>query len=675
MGLEAPLALLGLLAAGIPFLVHRLRRTDPLRRVLPTFALLERAEASRKRARALTDRLLLALRVALLALAAVALSTPFVTARVPFGDGTVAATAIVLDDSMSMLRSQGGTTLLSAARRRAQEALASLPAGSEVALVLGGRPARVLLVRTDDLGAAERALDTLPESTGRATDLTEALRLALREVRGSVLAVRRIMLLSDFAPHATVRGAELSTAGVDLVVEPLGNAAPAVNAYIASVRVARKEQKEQADTLAVEIEIRATGAAPERTTVNIVQAGRPLAHGEIALHSGTGTTVLEVPRPSSSSDPAAEVRIEIDDALDADDSAAVLLTPPRAVQLLAVNGDPHPASDDDELRYLLQALALVPEDQGAVSVRNVDAEALARHDFVGTDVLVLANVPAPGPQLAERIGAFVRQGGGLVIAAGDHIVPRAYERAFAPLLPCRIAAVARARDVSFAPAAASTLLPHGALGLSRTNAHAHLVLEADVDAEILLRFADGEPVIVSGEAGEGRVSVLAATLDDGWSDLPLRPGYLPLVWGLVRDAARMSGRPAGDVEPGGAVSLAVPPGALRMEVVAPDGSRHGFDNLQGTASVAFRDTDDPGAYRVLASGRTRTLRDVPQGGFVVRAPSQESVLSPQTLPEIALEAGRKRAASATIRRPLSPWFFLACALFALAEGWLRSRRR
>ena len=46
MGLETPLALLGLLAAAIPFVIHRLRRTDPIRRSLPTFALLERAEAA-----------------------------------------------------------------------------------------------------------------------------------------------------------------------------------------------------------------------------------------------------------------------------------------------------------------------------------------------------------------------------------------------------------------------------------------------------------------------------------------------------------------------------------------------------------------------------------------------------------------------------------------------------
>ena len=185
MGLEAPLALFGLLAAAIPFIVHRLRRTDPVRRVLPTFALLQQAEAARRRTRGLTDLLLLAARVALLVVAALALGAPFVIARVPFGDGRPAATAIVIDDSMSMLRGRGGATLLARAVARAREVVASLPPGSEAALVLGGAAPRVLASRSDDLASIERSLDDVPTTSARGTDLRAAVALALQELRAS----------------------------------------------------------------------------------------------------------------------------------------------------------------------------------------------------------------------------------------------------------------------------------------------------------------------------------------------------------------------------------------------------------------------------------------------------------------------------------------------------------
>ena len=45
MGLETPLALLGLAAAVLPWLAHRIRRRDLVPVVLPTFALLLQVEA------------------------------------------------------------------------------------------------------------------------------------------------------------------------------------------------------------------------------------------------------------------------------------------------------------------------------------------------------------------------------------------------------------------------------------------------------------------------------------------------------------------------------------------------------------------------------------------------------------------------------------------------------
>ena len=142
MGLETPLALLGLLAAALPWIAHRIRRRDLEPVPLPTFALLRKAEARKRRSRGLTDLLLLALRIAIVISAALGLAAPYVTARLSFGDGSVASAVIVIDDSLSMMRREGNETLLAAAVERARRAIASLPEGSEVALVTGGQRAR-----------------------------------------------------------------------------------------------------------------------------------------------------------------------------------------------------------------------------------------------------------------------------------------------------------------------------------------------------------------------------------------------------------------------------------------------------------------------------------------------------------------------------------------------------
>lgn len=672
MGLEAPLALLGLLAAAIPFIVHRMRRTDPVRRVLPTFALLQQAEAARRRTRGLTDLLLLAARVALLVVAAVALGAPFVMARVPFGDGRPAATAIVIDDSMSMLRGHGGASLLARAVARTREVIASLPPGSEVALVLGGAPPRVLAPRSDDLASTGHALDDLLATSARATDLRGAVSLALPELRASRQSERRLLLLSDFAPHPALATDALKLGGVQLTIEPLGEGTAGTNVAVVAADVRRGSDRE---ALAVSVELRATGTAPARVPIELRRGNAVLAKGEATLTEGTGKAQLEVPTPPRGEDPTAEVRVVIDDDLDADDALGVLLAPQGGVRLLAVNGDPKPSSETDELRYLARALELVPDTEGAVESRQIDADALAQHDLAEFDVVLLANVAAPSRALAEHLAAFVRAGGGLVIAPGDHVEPRAYAAAFGDLLPCHVTTIARGRSLGFAAAEPSALLPRGSLGLAQAIVDAHLVLEAADDAETPLRFTDGSPAVVSRAADRGRVTVLATTIDADWTDLPLRPGFLPLAWALVREAAQRGGQAVRPVRGGESVSLPVPPGARHIEVVAPDGSRHPFDLRAGQISIAFDRTRTPGAYRVFASSGPGALRDIPRASFVVRAPPEESVLGPRSVPATKRLDSSVSDLGNTVRRSFAPLLFLACAALALLEGLLRAPRR
>ena len=125
--------------------------------------------------------------------------------------------------------------------------------------------------------------------------------------------------------------------------------------------------------------------------------------------------------------------------------AGVLVRPSDAIQVMLVNGDPHPASIEDELHYATRALRLSADTHGALGLRAVDASALAKYDLTQVDVLVLANAEAPEPAVAERITRFVQQGGGVIIAAGDHVQALAnYQRSlslnrFQPEVAARVA--------------------------------------------------------------------------------------------------------------------------------------------------------------------------------------------------------------------------------------------
>ena len=49
------------------------------------------------------------------------------------------------------------------------------------------------------------------------------------------------------------------------------------------------------------------------------------------------------------------------------------------------------------------------------------------------------------------------------------------------------------------------------------------------DAQVLARFDAGAPALVERQVGSGRVLLWASTLDLSWSDLPLKPVFLPFV--------------------------------------------------------------------------------------------------------------------------------------------------
>jgi hypothetical protein len=398
-----------------------------------------------------------------------------------------------------------------------------------------------------------------------------------------------------------------------------------------------------------------------------------VASTDLQVVSGRARDVMHVPTPEPEADPTALLRIEAVDAIEADNVAGVLLRPSDAVQVMLVNGDPHPASSRDELHYAMRALRLASDAQSGLQLRAVDASALAKYDLTQVDVLVLANAEPPDAAIAERIVRFVQQGGGLIVASGENVRAHGYNALLSEVLPCRIGARTEGGELGFVVAGGSRLLPPGPTGLDQARARRRLMLECRSDAQ--LRFSDGTPALAVQDIGRGRSALLATTLDDEWTDLPLRPGYLPLLSRLIRDAARASFAISGPVSAGSEVQVAVPPDAAQLEVLGPGGTAQRHDDLAGKRSIAFAQTEAAGPYRVLAAASHGALLDVPRGAFVVETPRSESDLTP--LQGVEGWSGRSGGgtSAAHIRQSLMPYLLVVFALLVLGEGVLRLRPR
>ena len=616
--------------------------------------------------------LLLAARIALIVALAVAVADPFITVRLAYGDGRTASVAIVIDDSMSMARRGTHGSLAEEAVAAAGDAIGALPEGSEVAVVLAGRPARLVVPRTDDLGAAQQALDTIATRTARGTDLATATARALRELAGARNEARRLLVLTDGARHAALDSIRFPDSRVGVDVQILEARSTANRAIVSALAVPDPTTPGRAS---VSVEVRAYGAdaAREPTRLSLRRDGAEIDHAELDLSSGVGRATLHGPLVTEG-DPSATLLLSGEDALDVDDERAVLLRPPSAVRALVVDGDPNPLRDRDEVGYVTRALDLSPASAGGIGYRVVDADAFATHELAGWDVVVLANVRVPPPHTAERLAELVEGGGGLLVAAGDRVDTRAYEARLGSLLPARIRSVATADPpIGLHRASSAEIVPEPS-GLDGTHATRRFVLEAEPGAHVELVFDDGAPALVVGAHGDGHTGILALPLDLDWSDLPYRPGFLPLVAELVRRLAPRSSLPDEPVEPGTTVSISPPPGAARITVVDPIGRRHVSN---GTNPFELSATELAGAYRVEVASSGSAPTEDGQSAFVVAPPAEESNLAPGPAPEDLADAGPNVAVGgegATVKQSMAHWIFLFAGLLVVAEALLRSRR-
>ncbi len=545
MGFETPLALLALAAAGLPIVAHLLRRQDLPARRLPTIALLRRAEASSKKRVRLVDLLLLIVRVLLIGLAAMALAKPFVRVGLAYGDGSVASVAIVVDDSMSMA-GRGEPSLLDRAVDRAVEVVESLPRGSEVAVVLAGKPARILVARTDERGATARALDDARGSSARGTDLAGAIELAERELAGARFSERRLLVLTDGAANAGLSDVRLPS-GVDVSFERIGDDGPVPNAAVVDARALPDPTTPGRFSIAVEV--RAWEMDGQARSVVLERAGEELARQPFTIVEGGARVTLHASLDPEN--PAATVRLGgEEDALPADDARGVAIREPAGARILVVEGDAGPTRGNDGARFLARAIDLAPPEGGALTRRQVDPETLAAMDASDADVIVLANVPAPSPRVAARLREHVERGGGLLIAPGAHFDSRAYLARLGELLPAHPRAATAAEIGGPHVARGTTLLPEGSTGLDEAHTRRRIGFD-DVapNAETQLVFDDGAPALLVASHGDGKVALLATTLDDAWTDLPYRPGYLPRSSHSSGSSRRPAARPKGPSRP------------------------------------------------------------------------------------------------------------------------------
>jgi len=154
-------------------------------------------------------------------------------------------------------------------------------------------------------------------------------------------------------------------------------------------------------------------------------------------------------------------------------------------------------------------------------------------------VVILNDVSFPTAGANGTLKKFVEGGGGLLLDAGDHA---SWQQSEADLLPGTLgASIDRTsgrgatlgfRDYSHAVFEIFKAPRSGDFSAARF--YRYRTITTGPADRVLARFDDGAVAAAERKVGLGRVIVWASALDGSYSDLPLKPVYLPLVHQLVK---------------------------------------------------------------------------------------------------------------------------------------------
>ena len=655
MTFAAPLFLLAALAAAIPIVLHLMNRRRGKEMPFPTLRFLQVSVRKTRRRKRIQDILLMLLRAAVLLLVAAGLARPTLVGLGSFWGGANSAVVIVLDNSTSMGRIDHDRVRLETGVAAALQILDQLADGDQVALLPTCGPKASEAERLDRTQDAVRQSLSHCRVSYECPDLDAKLRQARALLAKSEAANKSIYVITDMQRTAWEEGDEgtgdrrLETGGGkdSLTRTPASNPQspasslqpPASNpqspiplilincnrAPKPNVAVQAVTLEAAMPTIGVPIKIVATlqnmSPVAEQRLVELLIDGQKTAGSSELILPASGTAKYEFSyTPQSGGLHRGEVRLVGSDGCVYDDRRYFVVEVDRGVPVAVVKQRQHEIAYLDDAYYLQNALASGHADGGAIAAATLLAGDLAAESLEKYKVVYCVNLPALDDESARRLGDYVAGGGRVVWICGDAVQPEAYNRMNeaardrllpAPLVDVRVpdAKSEKGRDcwhVSYLdqqyPALAGLGKPASLYESVLVYKHVRMAA-GENQAGVLMRLDDGEPLFMQKHIEKGVVLLFGSGVQQGWSNLPRRPIFLPLVAQLTLHLAEAEPTRS-DTIAGQAVSLPLSKSEktdapANIEVGLPGGERlHVKAEEQGKPIRTFRyaDTHEIGIY-------------------------------------------------------------------------------
>lgn len=651
-----PLMLLGLLGISLPIIAHLLSRKKYDVVQWGAMQFLELGRQAKRRIR-LEEFLLLAIRIGIIALLAIAMSRPWLSGAVAawFAATPPADYVLVIDSSYSTNWHGAARTPQQRAIKWAQDFLKELSAADTVAVIDARDVVNPVMPKfSRDRVTLKKLLDELPTSTGT-SHLNEAIVKALQLLQTGSSLSRHVIVVTDgqaipwqnadeqfFLQLDELRQQATVPAQV-WVVNTQAQQAKRTNYSVDRLQLSREltvvdfpvriktrlkcSGGTAASTRKVFLEIDGQRMADQTQTVRLEPDGQASLDFEYRFKS-VGSHLIAV--------------VTDEDSLPNDDRAEAALSITDALPVLIVDGHPHADPTRSESFFAKLALTAASNPTPWINAEIIPVSQLTSDKLRQPQVVLLANVARLDEPQLESLVAYVESGGGLAITLGDQVQRTWYLEQMHQkhaLLPATLGAIETApRDKEAPPITVlneSLELPWlrqfragAADGLLEARFTNWFKIDALSDnAVVSAKLSNGSPWLVSRAVGRGQVALLTSTLDADWTTLPAKPDYVAFLHELIFDLT--SGRVARNVEAG--VSLVAPAPSVQLAnefaFIGPDQKEHAAlvagDEL--LPLVRWDETLLPGVYRLRQRGKDARSTDEL---FVVNFDRRESDLAP-----------------------------------------------
>ena len=685
-----PFFLFGLLAAGIPLIIHLWNRRRVVTVDFSSLMFLMAAHRENARRFQLRQLLILLLRMAIVALIALALARPFLTLGLPVASVRAKTDiVIVLDNSYSMAHQDVDGIRFEKAQTLAIDIMDTLRHGDSAALILmSDIPTPIFRQLTPDLGSVTAAINAATVSY-RATNVQPSLELAHEILAESEQLNKELYLISDFTRNGWENwGRLLNRSGARVSLIPVAEG----EAHNTNIEEVRPSNQLIGVNLPLQLNVTTANYSVAPLTQRILTLFIGTEKQKTVSFSAAANESLNTTLTYNFSTPGTHIgyftltedRLNIDNqryfALDVIGEVRVLcvgeqteylalaLNPHNAPVLSSVSGD---AVSKGTSRNTIDTngIMILP-----TQCTPTEFESFPLEDY---DVIILADVPKITRQIGAQLQEFIRHGKSVIAFVSRHSNAESYNSLSDGWLPAQLGST-----LTWTPPQQVRAYQEGHPifdifpneGFSAQYApqfYSGVMLRPTPESEIIAHFDNDTPFLIERNQGTSTVLLYNCGLlrrqsntpsanarrsrtTAATNDLLVNPYFLPMLQQSVlytatanRNLLTWSGH-IGDTYTARYPRSAGGKASIRLKTTVdttPENTGTDADNslvvpIAEDGTLQFQGTERPGIYQVEVRTQDRLQRDF----FAVNVDAAESDLAQIPLQQAAARVGAQTTA-------------------------------